>query len=72
MTDMSHSVPRTTVAPFRITVSGAYRDVNGRKLVVELAGGEHGDLLRIREAGRRTWVELDVAELYRRGLIRKG
>ena len=37
--------------------------------MVELTNNGHADLLRIREAGRRAWVEFDVAELYRRGLI---
>lgn len=69
MTDMDKKVKRRTVSPYRITISGAYPDMLGRKLVVELAGGPHGDMIRIREAGRRKWVELDVAETYRKGLI---
>jgi hypothetical protein len=69
MTGMDRPVKRRTVTPYRVTVTGVYPDPQGRKLVVELTGDGHGDLIRIRESGRRKWVELDVAELYRKALI---
>jgi len=71
MTTIERTVRRRTCTAYRITLSGAYPDAGGRPLVVELRGGPHGDHIRIREAGRRTWVDLDVAELYRRGLYSK-
>ena len=70
MTAFDRTVKRRTVEAYRVTVTGAYPDrLTGRKLVVELTHNGNADLVRIRESGRRTWVELDVAGLYRRGLI---
>jgi hypothetical protein len=69
MTPMLKPCRRITCNPYRITVSGATVSESGRKLVAELAGDQHGDLLRLREAGRRTWVTLSIPDLYRRGLL---
>ena len=69
MTPMLKPCRRITCNPYRITVSGAIASESGRKLVAELVGDQHGDLLRLREAGRRTWVTLSIPELYRRGLL---
>ena len=70
MTSMNRKVRRRTVEAYRVTVTGAYPDkIGGRRLVVELYHNGQADMVRIREAGRRTWVEFDVGELYRRGLM---
>lgn len=69
MTDMDRAVRRRTVNAYRVTVTGSQVDLTGRRLVVELRGDAGGDFLRIREAGRRAWVELEIAGLYRRGLL---
>jgi hypothetical protein len=66
---MERRVRRISVNPYRITVSGAIASESGRKLVAELVGNQAGDYLRLREAGRRTWIELSIPELYRRGLL---
>ena len=69
MTGMDKRVRRATVNSYRITVSGAMASDTGRKLVAELAGNQAGDYIRLREAGRRTWIELSIPDLYRRGLL---
>jgi len=69
MTDLDKPVRRRTVSGYRITVTSAEPCQSGRRLIVELANNGKADLIRIREAGRRSWVELDVAGLYRRGLL---
>lgn len=69
MTDFDRPVTRRTVNAYRVSLSGAYLSDTGRRLAVTLHGGKDGDFLTIREAGRRTAVTLDVAELYRRGLM---
>ena len=69
MTSMERRVRRISVNPYRITVSGAIASESGRRLVAELAGNSAGDFLRLREAGRRTWIELSIPDLYRRGLL---
>ena len=66
---MARPTRRTTLQAYRVTVTGARPDPTGRRLVAELAGTPAGDFLRLREAGRRTWVTLDLAELYRRALL---
>ena len=72
MTPLTKPITRRTVTRYRITVSGCYADqTGGRPLVVELASNKNGDILGIREAGRRTWVRYDIGELYRKGLIKK-
>ena len=69
MTGFDKPVTRRTMMAYRFTVSGAIANSTGRRLVVELKGDEkNGDFVRIREEGRQTWVELDVAGLYSRGL----
>lgn len=71
MTTMDKPVRRKTVQRYRITLARAFPDaISGKQLVVELANNGSADLLRIREAGRRKWIEMDVAELYRIGLIK--
>lgn len=62
-------VRRRTPRNYRVTISGARPDDSGRALVVELRSDQTGDYVRIREAGRRRWVTLDIPELYRRALI---
>lgn len=69
MTGMDKRVRRATVNAYRITVQGAMASDTGRKLVAELTGNQAGDFLRLREAGRRTWIELSIPDLYRRGLL---
>ena len=69
MTSFEKRVRRVTLGSYRITVSGADRWPTGRRLVVELYGDNNGDYVSIREAGRRHRVVLDVAGLYRRGLL---
>lgn len=71
-TEFSRPVRRRTVGVYRFALTHAIRgDATGRKLVVELKGDDHGDLIRIREERRRDWVELDVAELYRKAVIQR-
>ncbi len=69
MTDMDKRVKRRTCHAYRIALTTARPDPSGRRLVVELSNNGCADLVRIRESGRRTWLEFDVAELYRKGLI---
>ena len=69
MTSFDKPVKRVTVGKYRFTVQGPLVHSEGRRLVVELSGNEHGDLVRIREEGRKTWVELDASRLYHRGLM---
>lgn len=69
MTGMNKRVRRKTVLRYRVTVTSAAPDPTGREIVAELAGSDHGDMLRLREAGRRTWVELSIPDLYRKGLL---
>ena len=68
-TGFDKPVRRRTVGTYKFTVSGPMPHSEGRKLIVELAGDVHGDLVRIREEGCQRWVELDVARLYHRGLV---
>ena len=69
MTDLNKPIRRRTVNAYRVSITGAQVDTSGRRLVVELRGDAGGDFLRIREAGRRGWVELEIAGLYRRGVL---
>lgn len=69
MTDMDKTVRRKTVQAYRVTITSATPSPDGRKLVVELTNNGSADLIRIREAHRRKWIEFDVAELYRKGLL---
>jgi len=62
-------VSRRTVGSYKFTVQGPLLHSDGKRLVVELRGDEHGDLVRIREEKCKRWVELDVARLYHRGLV---
>jgi hypothetical protein len=55
MTGFDKAVTRRTVDAYRFTVTGSgIPAVDGRKLVVTLINEGHGDLIRIREAGRST------------------
>ena len=71
MTNFDHPVVRRTVGRYRFSISGAYASPEGRRLIVELNGGIHGDLIRIREEKLQTWIELDVSNLYAQGLLAK-
>ncbi len=68
MTGFDKTVSRRTIGKYRFAISGAFRSEAGRRLVVELSGDDHADLLRIREERRREWVELDIPSLYLKGL----
>jgi len=69
MTSMDKPVTRRTRNAYRISVSGAYPEPSGKRLVVTLHGDERGDWISIREHGRRQSITLDVAALYVRGLV---
>jgi hypothetical protein len=69
MTTMDRPVTRRTIQGYTITLTGAYPSPSGRRLVATLRGDGAGDWLEIREAGRRQRVVLDIAGLYRKGLI---
>ena len=69
MTKLTKPVRRSTASGYRVTVTGAWPDDAGKPLVVELAAEGRAAVVRIREQGRRSWVTLDIGELYRRGLI---
>lgn len=69
MTPMSKPCRRKTVNSYRITIQGAIIAASGRPLVAELVGDGHGDYIRLREHGRRTWYQLSLAELYRKAVI---
>ena len=71
MTNFDHSVTRRTVGRYRFSISGVYPSPEGRRLIVELASNGHGDLIKIREERRQDFVELDVAQLYAKGLLQK-
>ena len=68
MTSFDRPVTRRTIGRYRFTISGAYPASDGKRLVVELVGNQRGDFIRIREEKRQQAVELDVSELYARGL----
>lgn len=65
MTRLERPVTRATVAPYSITVTGAYPDGDGRRIVVTL---EH-DTIYLREQGRCYTVDVGIAALY--GLLVK-
>lgn len=69
MTSMQRRTIRKTVNSYRITIQGAIIAASGRPLVAELVGDGHGDYIRLREHGRRTWYQLSLAELYRRAVV---
>ena len=69
MTGFDRPVSRKTLRSYRVTISGVCVSPTGKALVATLRGDSQGDHLIIREAGRRHRVTLDVAELYRRGLL---
>ena len=69
MTDFDKPVTRRTVNAYRVGLTGAVASPSGRRLAVTLHGDPHGDFVTIRESGRRFAVTLDIAELYRRGLM---
>jgi poly-gamma-glutamate capsule biosynthesis protein CapA/YwtB (metallophosphatase superfamily) len=69
VTGFDKAVRRKTLGKYRIAIGGAVRAESGKPLVVELHGDQAGDWLSIREAGRRYRLTLDVAELYRMGLM---
>ena len=68
MTGFDKPVTRRTIGKYRFTITGAFQHPDGRRLIVELKGDQHGDLIRIREEKRQQWVELDASELYLKGL----
>ena len=69
MTTFDKPVRRVTLGSYRVTISGVLADTNGRRIVAMLHGDHAGDYLSLREHGRRFTVTLNIAELYRRGLI---
>jgi len=71
MTDFNKRVTRRTMGAYRMTVTGAIPCPTGKRLCVTLHQGDNGegDFITIREAGRRYRVTLNVAELYRRGML---
>jgi hypothetical protein len=69
MTGFDKSVTRRTVGHYRIGLTGAYPSPTGKRIVAELKGDAHGDLLRMRIEGHKTWVELSVPDLFAKGLI---
>jgi len=71
MTSFDRPVRRRTIGKYRVRVTGVSPSPTGRRLIVELRGDEHGDLIAIREERRRQWVELDVPGLYLKGLVAK-
>lgn len=64
---------RRTVNAFRVGIQAAIAFPAGtpgaRRLIVTLERVGACDMLRIREERRRYTVDLDVGELYRRGMI---
>lgn len=69
MTRLNKPVSRRTLSAYQISISGVVRG-QGRSLVATLHGDpQTGDWLTIRESGRRVAVTLDLAGLYRRGLL---
>lgn len=69
MTDFDKRVRRRTIHAYRIGISGVSQSLTGNRIVAELHGDQGGDFITLREAGRRYRVTLDIAELYRRGMI---
>tara|TARA_Y100000310_G_C20355490_1_gene656442 strand:+ start:130 stop:399 length:270 start_codon:yes stop_codon:yes gene_type:complete len=73
MTEFDKPVKRRTVGRYRSTIVGAFPDPGGKKYVVELgdpeALGRGVDVIRIREAGCRTFVLVDPGTLFVKGMI---
>jgi len=61
MTSTDKRVTRLTRYPYRASLSGVHKG-EGRKLAVTIAPG---DMLELREHGRRITYEISIAEVFR-------